>query len=99
MARYDFKPEDVAAFLDHVAGVTGERRYLSAARMIRTPPGRPPIDDDTAIAEAENMLATGAVKSLTAGFLAVAKAYGPRRKAKSCAERLRRKHRKKILPP
>jgi hypothetical protein len=99
VSRYDFSSDDVAAFLEHLASVKQDRRYLSAARMVRTPPGRPAIDDDAAIAEAENMFATGVVKSLNAGFLAVAQAYGRRRNAKSYAERLRRKRRKKIPPP
>ena len=83
---------DLVALLDRMADETNDVAVRRAARAIRhQPPGRPPINDDAALAEAERLLATGAARSMRAALMRVARVRAGHGNAKSVYERLRRK--------
>lgn len=75
-------PEERAAF----------RRGLKA--ILEPSAGRPPCDDQAALADVQEMLAAGRVKSIREACLAVAKVRADGADIDTMAERLRKKMRK-----
>lgn len=83
---------DVAAELERLAAETGDPAYSRAARaLFWDTPGRRPINDAAAIAEAQWLVRTGGTKSLNAALRQIAKTFRTDVPIKSIVERLRRK--------
>lgn len=92
---------EVAAELDRLAAQTGDPAYSKAARaLLWDVPGRRPVNDDSAIEEAQWLMQSGAAKSLNAALRQVAKTRNSGASIRSVVERLRRKiaARRKIYP-
>lgn len=84
--------DGLPAVLELIAVATNDNRIRHAARILQgRNGGRPPIDDDAAIQEAEVLFTTGAVKSRRASFMRVARSVGGFDSQRAVAERLRRK--------
>lgn len=94
----DPSPAAVAAALDRLAAQTGDPAYARAAKaLLALPsPGREPIDDALALAEAREILARNPGMSRWSALLLVARRLGPLGKERSTAERLRRKWEKTV---
>lgn len=80
--------------LEALSAETGQKAFSRAARALyQQQGGRPRYDDRMAIAEVEDLLASGRAKTLHQALMLVARARGPAGCEKSTTERLRRKFR------
>lgn len=88
-----FDASEIAAQLDQLAKVTGDRRFSRAARALAGPQGgRPAVDDRALLSEVAELIATKRARSIRAATMMVAVAYFPIC-PEAAADRLRRKYR------
>jgi len=88
---------EIADWLEQLGTATGDRQFARAARTLRqgTSPGRPLINDDQALSEAQWLLETGKAKTLNGALERVSRSVGGYAKPRSVVERLRRKIRQR----
>ena len=82
----------VAAELERLAGETGDAAFLRAAQsLFQQPPGRPAINDEAALREADFLIESGRARSMRDALMRVARARSMHGNLRSIYDRLRRK--------
>lgn len=87
----------IAGLLDEMADAAGDKRFRSAAAMVRgNPAGRQRKDDAQALEYAEALLAMGAASSPHRACAMTAEVFAPSEQVEAMRDRIRKKLRTKL---